>query len=532
MNVGILLDYYSLHEMNSWAKANVGLCQAFAKTGISLTWYVPSIRSTQLTQQLVDLAKITPGHQKLRSLAYLPTDCEDGQIDVLQTLPSFQQIYLEILMLQRQGMLNVPVVCPIHAISEGTQDTFRFAVQSIAKNNPSMSTVSVVFPTQSCLDLYTRHLCDLGFQEMMGVISPHVIPHPLENAWFNPPPVTRNNRVNIPSGKIVIGFLGSLTPMHKMDIMPLLMLLKRLLRHRPDYHLIIAGADTINYASFLWDTIHELKLNATNDLGLREHVTLLTDLSEDEVHAFYRCIDIFVSLVDNPQESYGLTPLQAMAYEKPVVLSRSTGYKDLIKDGKNGFLVDTYVANYNRKTEAVLHLFNSIESHYLNGQSTAVDLCHAEKIVNYLADRPNVRKRIGESAQQRAWHLASVEQISANYKTLWRQISASTQVTPTTNPLTETALALRRHIAPCLPEDTYVARGEYFNPDYLILDEQFYWLPRKSIVDSIFSIVGNKVFAIGEILAEFHKENQTEVNWHILWLLKQGFLEISTDPHE
>lgn len=255
------------------------------------------------------------------------------------------------------------------------------------------------------------------------------------------------------------------------------------------------------------------------------------DLSQDELHTFHQRIDIFVSLVDNPQESYGLTPLQAMAYKKPVVISRWTGYKDLIEDGKSGFLVDTYVANYNSSTEAVLHLFNTMESHYLSGQSAAVDLRHAENIINYLADHPDVRKQVGELARQRAWHLASVEQISESYKTLWRHITESNQFTPVADPHAQIASPLYRHIAPCLPKDMYVTRCENCNPDFLF-EKKFYWLPKESIVKAVLSIVEDEVLTIGEILAEFDKENQTEANWHILWLLKQGFLEIGTDSRE
>jgi glycosyltransferase involved in cell wall biosynthesis len=51
--------------------------------------------------------------------------------------------------------------------------------------------------------------------------------------------------------------------------------------------------------------------------------------------------DIFLSLVDNIQETFGLTPIEAMAVGLPVVASDWDGYRYTIRDGIDGFLVPT-----------------------------------------------------------------------------------------------------------------------------------------------------------------------------------------------
>ena len=51
--------------------------------------------------------------------------------------------------------------------------------------------------------------------------------------------------------------------------------------------------------------------------------------------------DIFLSLVDNVQESFGLTPIEAMAAGLPRVLSDWDGYRDSVTHGEDGFLVPT-----------------------------------------------------------------------------------------------------------------------------------------------------------------------------------------------
>ena len=49
--------------------------------------------------------------------------------------------------------------------------------------------------------------------------------------------------------------------------------------------------------------------------------------------------DIFLSLVDNIQETFGITPLEAMAAGLPVVVSDWDGYRYTVRDGVDGFLV-------------------------------------------------------------------------------------------------------------------------------------------------------------------------------------------------
>ena len=55
----------------------------------------------------------------------------------------------------------------------------------------------------------------------------------------------------------------------------------------------------------------------------------------------YAVADIFISLVDNFQETFGLTPLEGMAAGLPVVVSDWDGYKDTVRNEIDGFTVNT-----------------------------------------------------------------------------------------------------------------------------------------------------------------------------------------------
>src|SRR5262249_14982508 len=59
------------------------------------------------------------------------------------------------------------------------------------------------------------------------------------------------------------------------------------------------------------------------------------------VGKMWAAADIFLSLVDNIQETFGITPVEAMAAGLPVVASDWDGYRFTIADGTTGFLVPT-----------------------------------------------------------------------------------------------------------------------------------------------------------------------------------------------
>lgn len=57
--------------------------------------------------------------------------------------------------------------------------------------------------------------------------------------------------------------------------------------------------------------------------------------------AAWAAADLFTSLSDNIQETFGLTPVEAMAAGKPVVISEWNGYRETMQDGVQGFMVPT-----------------------------------------------------------------------------------------------------------------------------------------------------------------------------------------------
>jgi 1,2-diacylglycerol 3-alpha-glucosyltransferase len=76
--------------------------------------------------------------------------------------------------------------------------------------------------------------------------------------------------------------------------------------------------------------------NTVRRLGLEKHVTFVGFLTKTHLAQYYRACDVFATA--STFETQGLTVLEAMACEKPVVGCDYLAIPEAIKDNRNGFL--------------------------------------------------------------------------------------------------------------------------------------------------------------------------------------------------
>ncbi|WP_372783528.1 glycosyltransferase family 4 protein [Phenylobacterium sp.] len=116
--------------------------------------------------------------------------------------------------------------------------------------------------------------------------------------------------------------------------------------------------------------------------------------------------DIFLSLVDNIQETFGITPLEAMAAGLPVVASDWDGYRFTVRDGVEGFLIPTLGGPRSGvgATMVQRHIFemNSYQAYVGEvAQYTAVHIGRAADALAQLAASPELRRRMGGAGRER-----------------------------------------------------------------------------------------------------------------------------------
>ena len=116
--------------------------------------------------------------------------------------------------------------------------------------------------------------------------------------------------------------------------------------------------------------------------------------------------DIFSSLVDNIQETFGLTPIEAMAAGLPVVVTDYDGYRESVREGIDGFRIRTWQPAAGQGLDLIDAHADAISGYrdYVSKASAyvGIDIAQAASAYVQLALDPALRQRMGEQGRQRA----------------------------------------------------------------------------------------------------------------------------------
>ena len=168
-----------------------------------------------------------------------------------------------------------------------------------------------------------------------------VIPLPLPiEAFAEPAPAAEAKRaLGLPESSAVVLWLGRLSLLTKLDPWPTYQMLERVAQRleRP-LVLVECGPDDQPSPAEHLDA-HRQLCPAVQFVRLGGAQPVSEEIKQQALAA----ADIAVSLVDNPQETFGLAVAEAMAAGVPLVVSDWNGYRDLVRDGIDGFRVATHL---------------------------------------------------------------------------------------------------------------------------------------------------------------------------------------------
>lgn len=137
----------------------------------------------------------------------------------------------------------------------------------------------------------------------------------------------------------------------------------------------------------------------------------------------WACADIFCSLADNFQETFGITPLEAMAAGLPVVVSDWDGYRDTVRDGSDGFRIPTLIPQPGLGGDlAWRHASGADNFDRYCGYTCsliAVDVGAASRAFSQLFASAELRACMGASGRQRAREAFDWATIIPRYESLW-----------------------------------------------------------------------------------------------------------------
>ena len=187
--------------------------------------------------------------------------------------------------------------------------------------------------------------------------------------------------LGLPADKFIIGFLSR--PGKGQE--DLLKAGSRLSSTCPDMHYLFAGGDIpLN----LEPVVHDLP-------RLRNRVTLRDRLPHEAMPDVLKALDVFVLLPET--EPFSNAVLEAMAMEKPVVVTRTQGNIEAIEDGKSGLLVRPH------------------------------DIPALLKYLRYLHDFPERCLTLGQHARERVLRFFTQDIMMTRMEEVWMSVLPETQ---------------------------------------------------------------------------------------------------------
>lgn len=222
-------------------------------------------------------------------------------------------------------------------------------------------------------------------------------------------------RLAIPRDARVALWIGRLSAASKADLHPLLYQWRGLVSESVGERLLVlAGGGSEGDLVSLRATVDEL--------GIGERVVIRPDIEDDEKLDLLAAADVFVSPVDNQQETFGIAVVEAMASGLPVVASRWDGYKDLVEDGATGILVPVRWAPPPPDALALRAVLEPDLSQLVASQGVAVDPGCLRAAVARCLDEPELARTFGEAGRERALRLFSWKAVVDRLAGIWQDL--------------------------------------------------------------------------------------------------------------
>ena len=267
--------------------------------------------------------------------------------------------------------------------------------------------------------------------------------------------------------------------------------------------------------------------------------------------------DVFCSLSDNIQETFGIVPIEAMAAGLPVVVSDWDGYKDTVRHDIDGFRIPTTMPAAGLAGDLAYRHALGIDNYDMYCGHTcsliAVDIEAAALAFEKLFVSKELRENMGAEGRARAQQVYDWRVIIAQYEGLWAEQQrlrlaeqeASRPVNSDKVNLLNTALWPARL-------DPFYAFGSYSTFTYSdndlirlvhsdvnltlsimntysklkMINYANYVLPPIDLANKIIMIMSSQPLTVEKLLNQFNTENKQQINRHLYWLIKYGILKI------
>jgi glycosyltransferase involved in cell wall biosynthesis len=182
--------------------------------------------------------------------------------------------------------------------------------------------------------------------------------------------------------------------------------------HSKDAVLVVAGGVSDRFSNPDLKDIYAL----TSELGAGgRKVKIMPNITESVKATLYSAVDVFVSPSNSLQETFGLTVIEAMSYQLPVIATDWSGYSETIVDGDSGFLIPIHVSRADFGPSEVGErdrIFSSVAR-------TRIDWAKFAEAMRTLFGSRELRLRMGYQGLRRVRECYSLRRMVQEFAKTW-----------------------------------------------------------------------------------------------------------------
>jgi glycosyltransferase involved in cell wall biosynthesis len=267
--------------------------------------------------------------------------------------------------------------------------------------------------------------------------------------------------------------------------------------------------------------------------------------------------DVFCSLSDNIQETFGIAPIEAMAAGLPVVVSDWDGSKDTVRDGVDGFRIPTSMPKVGLAGDLALRHALEVDTYDLycgyTSSLVSVDIQATASAFERLFDSAELRHRMGDAARRRARETYDWKVVIRQYEALWARLSEircvqSSDLESLAYPwptradpfygfasYPTSALTPQTHLALVDPDvETAANRLRSYQALAMVKFAQIVWPTQTELMSVLNAAVASAADLVpghksgNELVQDIHEARRPHVFRSLSWLVKLGILRIVT----
>jgi glycosyltransferase involved in cell wall biosynthesis len=275
---------------------------------------------------------------------------------------------------------------------------------------------------QTVTQTYADYLQDRHGGDPKPRIALETIPLGVNTQRFSPATASERKisrqTLEIDEEEIVILFVGRMSHHAKAHPFPMFRAAARAAEHSgKNIRMLMCGWSASEAVATAFH-------NAANAVATNVTVDFIDGLDASLRFGVWKAADIFMSLVDNIQETFGLVIVEAMASGIPVIASDWNGYRDLVVHGESGLLVPTWSIDSAMPDLTSRLITNEINyDHFLARatQTVTVSSDDAAAALLRLCRNKELRRTMGMAGRKRAVAEFDWSHVIRRYEDMWQE---------------------------------------------------------------------------------------------------------------